>query len=78
MERILVITSLPFTSSSLNDDSIHLRLFQCTLIGVAVKWYIELPRGAYGTFNQLVMVFLNHFKFPIRYDASLELLFTLC
>jgi hypothetical protein len=42
-----------------------------------VKWYIELPRGAYGTFSQLVMVFLNHFQFPIRYDAGLELLSTL-
>jgi hypothetical protein len=42
-----------------------------------VKWYIELPRGAYGNFSQLVMVFLNHFKLPIRYDVGLELLSTL-
>jgi len=55
-----------------------LRLFQRTLIGVAVKWYIELPKEAYGTFSQLVMVFLNHFQFPIRYDVGLELLSTLC
>ena len=33
------------SSNSLHDDSIHLRLFQCTLIGPAAKWYIELPRG---------------------------------
>jgi hypothetical protein len=65
------------SSNSLNDDSIRLRLFQRTLIGVAVKWYIELPRGAYGTFSQLVMVFLNHFQLPIRYDVGLELLSTL-
>ena len=32
-------------SNSLHDDSIHLRLFQCTLMGLAVKWYIELPGG---------------------------------
>jgi hypothetical protein len=66
-----------FSSNSLNDDSISLRLFQCTLIGVAAKWHIELPKGAYGTFSQLVMVFLKHFQFPIRYDAGLELLSTL-
>jgi hypothetical protein len=36
-----------FSLNSLNDDSIRLRLFQCTLIGVATKWYIELHRGAY-------------------------------
>jgi hypothetical protein len=40
-----------FSSNSLNDDSIHLRLFQCTLMGVTTKWYIELPGGTYGTFN---------------------------
>jgi hypothetical protein len=65
------------SSNSLNDDSIRLRLFQRTLIKVAEKWYIELPRGAYGTFIQLVMVFINHFQFPIRYDVGLELLLTL-
>jgi len=52
-------------------------LFQCTLIGVSAKWYIELPRGAYGSFNQLVMVFLHHFQLPIRYDAHLKILSTL-
>jgi hypothetical protein len=50
------------SSNSLNDDSIRLRLFQHTLIGVSMKWYIELPRGAYGTFSQMVLVFLNHFQ----------------
>ena len=33
------------SSNSLHDDSIHLRLFQCTLMGLAVKWYIELQGG---------------------------------
>jgi hypothetical protein len=32
-----------FSSDSLNDDSIFLRLFQCTLMGVFAKWYIEIP-----------------------------------
>jgi hypothetical protein len=66
-----------FSSNSLNDESIRLRLFQCTLIGVSAKWYIELPKGAYGTFSQFLMVFLNHFQLPIRYDVGLELLSTL-
>jgi hypothetical protein len=66
-----------FSSNSLNYDSIRLRLFQCTLIGVAAKWYIEILGGAYGTFSQLVMVCLNHFQFSIRYDVVLELLSTL-
>jgi hypothetical protein len=66
------------SSSFLNCNSIRLRLFQRTLIGVATKWYIELPRGAHGNFSHLVMVFLNHFQFPIRYDVGLELLSNLC
>jgi hypothetical protein len=65
------------SSNSLNDNSICLRLFQHILIRVVAKWYIEIPRGAYGNFIQLVMVFINHFQFPIRYDPGLELLSTL-
>ena len=33
------------SSNYLHDDSIRLRLFQCTLTKPASKWYIELPRG---------------------------------
>jgi hypothetical protein len=66
------------SSNSLNDDSIRLKLFQCILIGVSMKWYIELPKGAYGTFSQMVLVFLNHFQLSVRYDAGLEILLTLC
>ena len=51
------------SSNSLHEDSIHLRLFQCTLTVPAAKWYIELPGGggAYATFDDLAMTFLNHF-----------------
>jgi hypothetical protein len=66
-----------FSSNSLNDDSIQLRWFQCTLMGVSTKWYIELPRGAYETFSQMVLVFLNHFQLSVCYDVGLELLSTL-
>jgi hypothetical protein len=42
--------------------------------GVAVKWYIELPGGTYINFNQMVLVFLNHFQLLVRYDVDIELL----
>jgi hypothetical protein len=65
------------SSNSLNYDSIRLQLFQCILIGVASQWYIEIPRGTYGSFHQLVIAFLNHFQLLIRYDVGLEILSTL-
>jgi len=61
-------------SNSLKDDSIQLQLFQRTLIGGAAKWYIELDRSRCSYFNDLEMVFLNHFQLPIRYDADTKLL----
>ena len=48
-------------SNSLIDDSIRIRLFQRTLIGLAAKWYIELPRGSFTNFNTLAIAFLTHF-----------------
>jgi hypothetical protein len=65
------------SSNSLNDDSIRLKLFQCTLMGVTTEWYIKLLRGSYRNFSQMVLVFLNHFQLSIHYDVGLELLSTL-
>jgi hypothetical protein len=62
------------SSNSLKDDSVQLRLFQRTLIGSVVKWYIKLDHSRYSSFGELVMAFLNHFQLPVRYDASTELL----
>jgi hypothetical protein len=62
------------SSNSLNDDSIRLCLFQRTLTGGTSKWYIELERGKYSTFEDLAMVFLNHFQLPVWYDAGTKLL----
>ena len=62
------------SSNSLMDDSIHLRLFQRTLIGFAAKWYIELPRGFFFDFNTLAMDFLTHYQLSIRYDTGTEIL----
>jgi hypothetical protein len=62
-----------FSSNYLNDDSIHLRHFQCTLIGVVVKWYIELQGGTCQNFNQMVFVFLNPFQLLVHYDVGIEI-----
>jgi hypothetical protein len=51
-----------------------LRLFQCTLIESAAKWYIKIDRSRYSSFGELVMAFLNHFQLPVRYDTGTELL----
>jgi hypothetical protein len=39
-----------------------------------VKWYIELDSLKYAYFNDLAMVFLNHFQLSVRYNADTELL----
>jgi len=39
-----------------------------------VKWYIDLDHSSYSYFNDLEMVFLNHFQLPMRYDVDTELL----
>ena len=46
------------SSNSIVDDSIRIRLFQCTLTGAAAKWYIELPQAKYPDFNSLAFMFL--------------------
>lgn len=61
-------------SNSIIDDSIHLCLFQHTLIGLAAKWYIELPQAYFYNFSQLSTSFLTHFQLPVRYDNGTKLL----
>jgi hypothetical protein len=39
-----------------------------------VKWYIEFPGGTYGNFNQMVLVFLDHFQLSVSYNVDIELL----
>ena len=62
------------SSNSLHQYLIRLRLFQCTLTGPSMKWYIELPRGAFALFDDLAMNFLNHFQLLVRYDVGIEIL----
>jgi hypothetical protein len=52
--------------NSLKNDSIWLRLFQKTFMGVPTKWYIKIPRRTYKTFNQMVLFFLNHFQLLVH------------
>jgi hypothetical protein len=65
------------SSNSLMDDSVHLHLFQRTLIGSTTKWYIELPRSSFHNFNSLAMSFLMQFQLPIRYETGTKLLTSL-
>lgn len=60
--------------NSLMDDSVRLRLFQRTLIGVAAKWYIELPTASFVDFRNLGNAFLHHFQLSIQYNFGTELL----
>jgi len=62
------------SSNSLRDNYIQLRMFQHILIGDSAKWYIKVYRSRYYYFNNLAMVFLNHFQLPVRYDVDTELL----
>ena len=62
------------SSNNIVDDSIRLRLFQCTLIGVVAKRYIELPQAKYPDFNSLGFMFLQYFQLPVRYDEGVEIL----
>jgi len=62
------------SSNSLIDDSIRLRLFQCTLTGNATKWYIELPGGTFTSFADLANIFLNHFQLLVHYKSKTRLL----
>lgn len=58
------------SSNTLNDDSMRLHLFQRTLTGPAVKWYVELPRTSFDNFSALATTFLTHFQLPIRYNTG--------
>ena len=48
-----------------------LRSFQCTIMGLVAKWYIELYGGNYHTFHDLAMTFMNHFQLRVHYDLGI-------
>jgi hypothetical protein len=49
------------SSNNIMDDSIRLRLFQCTLTGSLAKWYVDEKSGPYATFESLGKAFLSFF-----------------
>ena len=63
-----------FSSNSLMDGLIRLRIFQRNLTGISAKWYIELPQHSFWDFNALAMAFLTHFQLPMRYETCIDLL----
>jgi hypothetical protein len=63
-----------FSSNSIMDDSIHLRLFQRTLMGSLAKWYVDEKSGSHVTFKSLTKAFLSFFQLPVHHDTGLELL----
>ena len=65
------------SSNSLMDDSIRLRIFQQTLTGTAMKWYIELLQHSFVDFGSLETIFLTHFQLPIHYEIIIDLLTSL-
>jgi hypothetical protein len=62
------------SSNNIMDDSVRLRLFQCTLTGPSAKWYVEEKSGSHTTFESLAKAFLTFFQLPIHHDNGLELL----
>ena len=73
--KMNIMTFLLWCSlNSLMENNIRLSLFQRTLMGVAAKWYIELPSTSFVDFRNLGNAFLHHFQLPIWYGSGTELL----
>jgi hypothetical protein len=53
------------SSNIIMEDSVRLRLFQCTLTGPSAKWYVEEKSGSHSTFESLAKAFLTFFQLPI-------------
>jgi hypothetical protein len=63
-----------FSSSIIMNDSIHLRLFQRTLMGSSTKWYVDQKSESHVTFESLAKAFLSFFQLRVLHDTVLELL----
>ena len=57
----LMIFHLWCSLNSIIDDTIRFKLYQLTLMGVAVKWYMEKPHASHGTFSALATAFITYF-----------------
>jgi hypothetical protein len=63
-----------FSSNNIMYESVHLRLFQCTLTSPLAKWYVEEKSGSHVTLEYLVEAFFTFFQLPIFHDNGLKLL----
>lgn len=62
------------SSNSITDDTIWLQLFQFTLTGPTMKWYVDQPSASHGNFNSLDTTFPTFFQLSFHHDSCLELL----
>jgi hypothetical protein len=62
------------SSNSIMEYYVHLRLFQITLTGPSVKWYVDKKVGSHSTFESFVKVFLSFFQIQECHDTGLEIL----
>jgi hypothetical protein len=63
------------SSNNTMDDSIHLSLFQRTLVGPSTKWYVDEKSGSHVTFESLAKALLAFFQLPVFHDIVLEFIF---
>jgi hypothetical protein len=61
-------------SNNIMDDSVLLRLFQCTLTGPSSKWYVDEKSGSDVTFESLSKEVLAFFQLLVCHENGLELL----
>jgi hypothetical protein len=62
----VMIFHLWCSSNSLMEYSIHLRVFQRTLIGVAMEWYIELPCNSFADFVPWISLRIFNYPYGMR------------
>jgi hypothetical protein len=65
------------SSNSLMGESVRLCHFQISLTISATKWYIQLEGDSFKFFNDLEMMSLTHYQFPIHYNIGIDLLTSL-
>jgi hypothetical protein len=62
----------------IEHDDLMIRLFLQTLSGQAYEWYTSLPKRSIGSFDDLIMIFLNMFSPPVMYHNLLTKFTQIC
>jgi hypothetical protein len=60
-----------FSSNSIMDDSICLRICQINLTGSSAKWYVDEKSRSHVTFESLAKAFFSFFQLPVHHDTGL-------